>query len=374
MTEQHRRPESGSGSFPVSVPTLADSVRLADDGVHILDRRCFPFRTEWVRCTDVTEVAVAIEQMVTQSSGPYFAVLWAMVLAARQAAELPASEARAALEQAGHRLVNTRRTNNQLHKAVSIVLASVDAAGPVAGAELVATALAGARTGDERYRARSRTLGGHAARLIADGSCVLTHCWGDLFLIETVTAALRAGKTLRFVCTETRPYLQGARLTAHSLAELGIDTTVITDGTGAALLGSGTVDVLLTAADRVSMDGHVVNKVGTLGLAVAASAFGVPYYALVQAPDRFAPTGADVPIEYRAGDEALFTLGTRTASERVRGLVPAFDVTPPRFVTAVVTDRGAFPPDGLAGYLAGARSEQDTPARPGIPTEQEVPA
>jgi methylthioribose-1-phosphate isomerase len=295
-------------------------------------------------------------------------VLWAMVLAAREAARLPAAQARAALEQAGSRLVSTRRTNNQLHKAVAIVLASVDAAGPVTGAELVAATLAGAQAGNERYRARSRALGEHAAQLIGDGSCVLTHCWGDLFLVETVTAALRAGKTLRFLCTETRPYLQGARLTAHSLAELGVDTTVIPDGAGAALLGSATVDLLLTAADRVSMDGHVVNKVGTLGLAVAASTFGVPYYALVQAPDRFARTGADVPIEYRAGDEALYALGTRTASELVRGLVPAFDVTPPRFVTAVVTDRGAFPAGGLSGYFAAGAGQDGSPA------EQQVPA
>jgi methylthioribose-1-phosphate isomerase len=334
-------------------PVLADSVRLAEDGVHVLDRRDFPFQRTWVRCEDVAAVAKAIEDMVTQSSGPYFAVLWGMVLAAREARCLDVEAARAHLEQAGRRLVDTRRTNNHLRKAVAAVLAAVDEAGPVTGAALEAAALAGARAGDELYRSRSRALGGFAANLLPDEGCVLTHCWADLYLVETVAAAQHAGKRLRFVCTETRPYLQGARLTAETLAEMGVDTTLITDGMGAAVLSSGEVDVLLTAADRVTMDGHVVNKVGTLGLAVAAAAFDVPFLALVQAPDRLAPTAADVPIEYRSGEEVLSTLGHRTASRRVRGLYPAFDVTPPRFVTSVVTDRGVFTPDRLADYYEG---------------------
>lgn len=343
--------ETTPGATPE--PTLARSVRLAGDGVHILDRRCFPFERRWVRCATAEEVARAIEDMVTQSSGPYFAALYAMVLAARDAAHLPPVEARAAMVAAGERLVASRPTNNHLRKAVDAVLAEVDRAGAVAGDELVAAAAAGARAGDERYRARSRALGEHTARLLPDGARVLTHCWADAYLIETVAAADRMGKRLSFHCTETRPYLQGARLTAETLAEMGVDTTLITDGMGAAVMSEGRVDVLLTAADRVTMDGHVVNKVGTLGLAVAAHAFGVPFLAQVQAPDRAAPTAADVPIEHRDGAEVLRTLGRRTASDRVRGHYPAFDVTPPRFVTTVVTDRGPLPPGALADYYRG---------------------
>ncbi|MFI9812311.1 s-methyl-5-thioribose-1-phosphate isomerase [Saccharothrix variisporea] len=326
-------------------PVLANSVRLDDDGVLILDRRNFPFERTWVRCTTVAEVAKAIEDMVTQSSGPYFATLYGMVLAAREARDLPRDQGREHLERAGKLLVETRRTNNALRKAVAAVLAAVDQA-----EDLEAGALEGARQGDERYRSRSRALGEHTAALLPDEGTVLTHCWADLYLTETVKAAQQAGKRLRFFCTETRPYLQGARLTAETLAEMGVETTLITDGMGAAAFAEKQVDVLVTAADRVTMDGHVVNKVGTLGLAVAAHAFEVPFLALVQAPDRLAPTAADVPIEYRPGDEVLHTLGRRTATDRVRGWYPAFDVTPPRFVTTVVTDRGAYAPDRLAEY------------------------
>lgn len=324
----------------MDTPILADSVRLADDGVYILDRRVFPGRREWVRCATVEDVATAIEDMVTQSSGPYFAALWAMVLAAREAVAEP--DPMAHLERAGQRLIATRNTNNHLRKAVHAVLSSVEET------DLVASALTGAKAGDERYRSRSRALGTYTAELLPDNASVLTHCWADLYLVELVRAAERAGKTVAFHCTETRPYLQGARLTAETLAEMGVETTLVTDGMGAAVLAAGRIDALVTAADRVTMDGHVVNKIGTLGLAVAAHAFDVPFHAMVQAPDRLAPTAADVPIEYRAGSEVLTAAGV--ANPGIGGHYPAFDVTPPRFVTTVVTDRGAFEPLALTGY------------------------
>lgn len=326
-------------------PVLADSVRLTDDGVEILDRRVFPAERVWVHCASVEDVAKAIEDMVTQSSGPYFAALWGMVLAAREAVSLDALEARAHLEKAGERLVATRRTNNHLRKAVHAVLSHVDGH---TGSELIAAALAGARAGDERYRSRSAALGRHTAELLPDKATVLTHCWADLYLVELVRAA--EGKDLSFICTETRPYLQGARLTAETLVEMGVDTTMITDGMGAAVLASGRVDALVTAADRVTMDGHVVNKIGTLALAVAAHAFEVPFHAMVQAPDRLAPAAADVPIEYRDGTEVLVP----GANPAIRGLYPAFDITPPRFVTTVVTDRGSFSPFQLETYYEEA--------------------
>ncbi|MCE7006207.1 s-methyl-5-thioribose-1-phosphate isomerase [Kibdelosporangium philippinense] len=335
-------------------PTLADSVRLTDDGVLILDRRNFPFSREWVLCRTSTEVAKAIEDMVTQSSGPYFAALYGMVLAAREAAGLRPHAAYAYLEQAGTKLIRARSTNNHLRKAVHAVLSSVSGSGE----SLVSAAVAGAKAGDELYRSRSRALGTATAALLPFEGGVLTHCWADLYLVELVDAAQRSGKRLRFFCTETRPYLQGARLTAETLAEMGVDTTLITDGMGAAILQSGEVDALVTAADRVTMAGHVINKVGTLGLAVAAAAFNVPFYAMVQAPDQDARSAEDVPLEYRAGEDVLNTLGMRTASDKVRGLYPAFDVTPPRFVTSIVTDRGPFEPHRIAEYYAEGEPNQ----------------
>jgi methylthioribose-1-phosphate isomerase len=129
-----------------------------------------------------------------------------------------------------------------------------------------------------------------------------------------------------------------------------VPTRLITDGMAAHLMSRGDVSVFVTAADRVTMDGHVVNKIGTLQIAVSAHAFEVPYVALVQAPDRHAPDAAAVELEERDGDEVLHCLGRRTASTMVAGLYPAFDITPPRFVSAVVTDRGRFSPYDVASY------------------------
>jgi methylthioribose-1-phosphate isomerase len=322
-------------SADVPVPTLVgESVVVEPDAVRILDRRVFPFERVWVTCRDVEDVATAIEDMVTQSLGPPFAAAGGMVLAAR-------SGGVEAVRQAARRLVATRPTNNGIRDVVAELLAVADAGGDVERA-------AGALT--ERYRAGYRALGEHAAPLIPDGATVLTHCWADAYLTETVAAVLRAGKRIEAICTETRPYLQGARLTAESLAEMGVPTRLITDGMAAHLMSRGEVSTFVTGADRVTMDGAVVNKIGTLQIAVAAQAFGVPFVALVQAPDRQAATADDVELEDRDGEEVLHVLGRRTASSRVTGVYPAFDVTPPRFVSVVVTDRGRFAPADVASY------------------------
>jgi methylthioribose-1-phosphate isomerase len=336
------------------VPVLDESVRVDDGSVWILDRRVFPASIEWLRADSAHEVAAAITAMVTQSSGPTYAACAGMELAALQAAHLPPCEARTVLALAAHALANARPTNNHPREATAAVEAAI--VGQTTTPGIVAAAVEAARAFAATYRRRSRVLGEHAVALLDDGARLLTHCWMDAYLIELVRAAEDAGKSFEWVATETRPYLQGARLTAHTLREMGQRVTLITDGMAAAALAPGStigpIDALVTAADRVSLDGSVANKVGTLGIAVAASAFGVPYFALVQAPDASLPTGADIVIEERDATEVLYSLGARTASDLVTDAwYPAFDVTPPRFVTAVVTDRGAFPPASLSTYF-----------------------
>lgn len=330
------------------VPTLiAESVVIEDDGVRILDRRRFPFAVEWVHCPTTEDVAVAIEEMVTQSSGPFFAAAGGMVLAARVADRFDAaSERRDLIRAAAQRLVDTRPTNNAIRMVVDELSGIAEEA--IAGDQPLASTLEeAARASGERYLEKSRMLGRHAAALIDDGATVLTHCWGESYVTESFAAALRDGKRVEAIVTETRPYLQGARLTGHSLAEMGIRTRLITDGMAAHAMSQGMVSCYLTAADRVTLDGHVINKVGTLQLAIAANHFGIPYIATVHEPDVAAPTAADVPIEERDGDEVLHTLGRRTASELLTGYYPAFDVTPPHLVSVVATARGRFSPYDL---------------------------
>jgi methylthioribose-1-phosphate isomerase len=333
------------------MPTLThQSVILEADRVRILDRRVFPFQTLFVDCLTVEDVARAIEEMVTQSGGPFYAASAGVVLAARMAQGLGPQARQDTMQVAASRLIATRHTNNLIANGVSAMLAEAEAC--IADADFAAKMEAAMHTVWETSRARSRQLGEHAATLIRDGDTILTHCWGESAIIEPLAAALRAGKRIKVICTETRPYLQGSRLTAHSIAEMGIDVTVITDNMGAWAMDRGRVSRLMTAADRVTMSGHVVNKVGTLQLALAAHAYGIPFAAMVQDPDRKAPGPQDVPMEDRDPNESLHCLGHRTASPLAHGWYPAFDITPPNLVTSIVTSKGVFRADQLEQHYA----------------------
>jgi methylthioribose-1-phosphate isomerase len=329
---------------------IDNSVKYDGSSVSILDRRTFPFEREFVRCASYGEVAVAIEQMVTQSTGPHLAAGYGMVLAAGEADQLKGNQARTDLMQsAARRLIHTRPTNNQIKHVVEYLL--YVARRTLADGERLQPSLHRAMDDHrDRFAESSRALGQAGASALESGDSVLNHCWAETYIVETVAEALRQGKHITAFCTETRPYLQGARLTAECLAELGVETTVVTDGMGAYLMANGLVTKFMTGADRVTMDGHVVNKIGTLQLAIAAREFGVPFYAMVQTPDIDAPTASDVEIELRNGDEVLSCMGVRTASHRAKGFYPAFDVTPPKYVAGVVTDRGIYSPRDLSAY------------------------
>lgn len=319
----------------------AENVLIDDDQVRILDRRVFPFSKEFVICTDCEQVAIAIEQMVTQSNGPFYAAGAGMVLTARQAGGQGDPAARlASMNAAAARLIRTRPTNNNIATAVRPIVAFAEER--AAGANFAEAIETFVLAQWEARRAQYRAVGRYASSLIADGDRVLTHCWSEGALLETLMAARADGKHVELVCTETRPYLQGARLTSHSAAEMGISATVITDGMVAHAMASGRVDMLMTAADRVTMSGHVINKVGTLNAAIAARHFKLPYFATVLAPDAKAPDPTAVTIEERDGEETLHCLGIRTASPLAKGWYPAFDVTPPELISGIVTEHGIF--------------------------------
>jgi methylthioribose-1-phosphate isomerase len=196
-----------------------------------------------------------------------------------------------------------------------------------------------------------RRMGEHGAGLIDDGWTVLTHCnAGALATAGMGTAlapiyhAVEEGKRISVYAGETRPLLQGSRLTSWELMQAGIDVTLITDSTVAQVLSEGRIDAVLVGSDRIAANGDVCNKIGTYGLAVLAREHGVPFY--VVAPrstfDSSLATGAEIPIEQRAPEEVTSGFGARTAPAGVRVYSPAFDVTPARLVTAIVTEAGVL--------------------------------
>ncbi len=341
------------------LPLLADrfnTLRYEDGRVILLDRRVYPFRTEFVTCTTVEEVARAIEEMVVQGGPPLaYAAGLGMVLAAEAVRDRPSDQQRERLREAARRLLHTRPTADDLFQVVPTAQAVGEAA--LARGEDPARAILEYVNGEiERGNRVSEACGRHAATLIKDGDRILTHCIPGAALCWMLYVAVQEqGKQVELWPTETRPYLQGARLTAACGLEAGVPVTLITDGMVAQAMAAGKVNVYVTAADRIAMDGHVANKVGTLQNAIVAHYFRVPYYVLgYDGPDPNTRTGEDIRIEERRPDEVLHCRGAegrvRVAVPGANAYYPAFDVTPPHLIDAIVTDRGIFPPRLIRRY------------------------
>lgn len=332
-----------------------ENVSRYEDGgtVYILDRRCYPHERRFEKCETYEDVAVAIEKMVTQSGGPGFAVACGMTQAARLAKSLSPDKAVALLEDARARLARTRPTNNNVRYISS---------------EFHQYAINALEAGkDPELELRERTaelyrrdhlinyfVGNFAASLVENGQGVLTHCFAEASIVYTYLALESQGKTdVKAYCCETRPYLQGARLTSDCISEIGFDTTLITDGMPGYLMSRGKINIFFAGADRITEKGDVINKVGTFPSAVLANYYHLPFYAYGLGADPGSKTAADVEIELRDPDEVLCCLGNRTASrnEKLHGFYPAFDCTPAEFVTGIVTDKGIYSPEHLMDYV-----------------------
>ncbi len=318
-----------------------------EDGIHYIDQRALPMRVEIGVARTVEEAARAIEEMAVRGA-PLIGVFaaYGLALAARRGAALEAAHAR---------LSRTRPTALNLWSGLD----AVRAAAPDPDAMLAA-----ARAFDDAGIAAAEAIGTHGLVLFRRGTRVLTHCnagwlavqdWGTA--LAPVYKAARAGLEPFVYVSETRPRLQGARLTAWELQEEGVAHAVIVDSAAAHLIQRGQVDLVLTGADRVAANGDAVNKIGTYSRALAAHAHRVPFY--VAAPlstiDRATATGAGIPIEERSEDEVLTVEGAdasgalvrvRVTPAGTRALNPAFDVTPHRLITGIVTEVGIVPATG----------------------------
>jgi methylthioribose-1-phosphate isomerase len=247
----------------------------------------------------------------------------------------------AELRRAADRLARARPTAVNLAWAVRRMSARIDA-----GADALLAEAHAIRDEDE---ASCRRIGALGAPLLPPRACVLTHCNAGALAtagygtaLGIVRAAVESGNALSVYADETRPFLQGARLTAWELQRDGIPVTLLTDGMAGWLMSRGEIACVVVGADRIAANGDVANKIGTYALAVLAAHHHLPFY--VAAPwstvDLDTTTGADIPIEERVGDEVLLLAGQRIAPAGVPARYPAFDVTPEALVTAIVTERG----------------------------------
>jgi methylthioribose-1-phosphate isomerase len=325
------------------------TVRLHAAGVELLDQRLLPAELRYLTLTTGEEVARAIEDMAVRGA-PAIGVTAAMGVAV-ELRRAPDAELGRTLGEICARLRATRPTAVNLAWAIERVelpLASLIQHG-AAAAEVRAEAERLAQRLHDEDVATCRAIGDHGAALFPENAQVLTHCNAGALAtagygtaLGTIRSAVRVGRVKNVIACETRPFLQGARLTAWELHQDGIPVQLITDSMGGALMRRGGIDLVVVGADRIAANGDVANKIGTYALAVLARAHDIPFYvaAPISTLDLATPTGDGIPIEQRASSEVVSLAGRRIAPEGVEALHPAFDVTPAELVTAIVTERG----------------------------------
>lgn len=328
--------------------------------VRMIDQRLLPLEFFVVEFDDYRDVAMAIKEMYIRGAPAIgAAAAFGLALAAQQSRATRHEDLLADLESAADLLRATRPTAVNLFWAADRMLGKAHASADLGCEELVQILIAEAqRIADEDVEI-NRRMGAYGASLIENGDggrvCnILTHCnAGALATVDygTALAVIRTaneqGKKIHVWVDETRPRLQGARLTAWELTNEGIPMTLIADNVAGHLMRTGQVDIIFVGSDRTAANGDVANKIGTYKLAVLAKENGVPFYAVVPTStiDLSMPTGDDIPIEVRDPVEVTHVSNCQVAPNGVQVLNLAFDVTPHRYVTGIVTENGiAYPP------------------------------
>jgi methylthioribose-1-phosphate isomerase len=323
---------------PPLLMDIENSVYLEEEKLVIIDRRKLPHEIAPLYCEGSEDVARAIENMAVQGAGDIaVAAGFGLYLTACELERKGNNRDIQALEAAAERLRATRPTGFILPLLLKNALKRVGKESGVAS-DIILHYL---KEVVNAAREVSKTTGRHAEKLLDSGDRILTHCFPGPALLYMLKHAKENGKDVTVVCTETRPYLQGARLTAWSVSQLGLDATIITDNMAAHFMSRGEIDKVFTAADRIAMDGTVANKIGTLQLAICAGYFHVPFYVLgYGGHDRNTLKGDDIPIEERNPEEVLYFQGVPVSASDARARYPAFDLTPPELITAIVTQSG----------------------------------
>jgi methylthioribose-1-phosphate isomerase len=348
------------------LPTIA----WQDDDIVMVDQRKLPTTEVYVTCKNVNDVAKAIKTMVIRGA-PAIGVCAAMGLAlgAARSRATGTKQFTTEFQRNCDLLASTRPTAVNLFWAIDrMKRAFADGA---LGGESVEQLQARLRTEADRIHdedvASCRAIGAHGATLVPERASILTHCNAGALAtagygtaLGVIRGAVAAGRQVRVLADETRPFLQGARLTAWELVKDGIDTTVITDNMAGAMMRRGDVDLVVVGADRIAANGDTANKIGTYTVAVLAKEHGIPFY--VAAPwstiDLLTKDGDAIPIEERSPKEVTHVGTTQLAPDGAQVRNPSFDVTPHKYITAIITERGVYRApfmESLANAGAGDR-------------------
>jgi methylthioribose-1-phosphate isomerase len=332
------------------VPRAVEWVGGADGFLRLLDQTRLPGEVVYRECRAVGEVWEAIQSLRVRGAPAIgVAAAYGVVLGARSIAGDGTAVRKQVREVAAY-LRTSRPTAVNLFWALERMERRAESLNDSASA---ATLLEEAHAIADEDRQMCRAIGRHGAELVPGGRGVLTHCnagslatAGGGTALSVLYAAAESGRQFRVFVDETRPLLQGARLTAWELLQHGIDVTLICDNMAARVMGEGKVGMVVVGADRIAANGDTANKIGTYGVALLAQAHGIPFY--VAAPsstfDLSLPSGEHIPIEQRDPREVTHGFGTSTAPAGVEVYNPAFDVTPARLIAAIITEKGVIRP------------------------------
>jgi methylthioribose-1-phosphate isomerase len=340
---------------------MLPTIDWQDDLIVMVDQRKLPGQEVYVRCRSAQEVARAIRTMVIRGA-PAIGVAASMgiALAARRSTATGTKQFAVDFQKTCDMMAATRPTAVNLFWAIDRMKRTF-AEGAQAGespAELAARLEREARAIHDEDVASCRAMGSHGADVVPDGARVLTHCNAGALAtagygsaLGVIRAAVEQGKKVAVFADETRPFLQGARLTAWELVRDGINTTVITESMAGPLMRAGEVDLVVVGADRIAANGDTANKIGTYTVAVLAHEHKIPFY--VAAPlstiDLSMPDGDQIPIEERDGREITHIGSSRLTPEGANIRNPAFDVTPHRYIAGIITEKGIVRPPFVEG-------------------------
>lgn len=331
-----------------------ENIAWYEDGVvEILNRTVYPREIRKVRCYSYTDVVKAIKDMVTQSEGPYIAACHGLVLACFECEAKNIIDRKSYIEKAAYELTHARPTTKAQMKRV--IKGCLDKAlycieNNIKGQPFIDEVNKAAFEFQNNNYKRYSIIGKKMAEVIPDNSTVLTQCFGGTVVGTMLRALKEMGKNIKVVCCETRPFYQGSRLTASVAKDMGFDVTVICDNMPGFMISQNKIDVFTSASDVITMDGHVINKVGTFQIAHICKAFNIPYY-VTGTPDIDHKDLSSIKIEERDPSQVLSSLDTKITLEGVKGYYPAFDITPPELVTGVVTELGIYNADELNKYF-----------------------
>ena len=336
---------------------MVPTVQWHEGAVRLLDQSRLPETVTFLDCRDVESVAVAIRELKVRGA-PAIGVTAAMGVALGAQAISAAEYETFAKQLLGicERLAATRPTAVNLFWAIERMKQKLAALRGEPVAAIKAALLKESQAILEEDIALCKAMGRHGAELIQGGQTILTHCnAGYGTALGVIRAAWEQGKQIQVIADETRPVLQGARLTAWELMQDKIPVTLITDSMAGSLMRQGKIHLCIVGADRIAANGDVANKIGTYSVAVLAKAHGIPFY--VAAPystiDLQTKSGADIPIEQRNAQEVTTIHGSHpVAPTGVSVYNPAFDVTPAELVSGIITERGVFTPQELARRFA----------------------